>query len=163
MQSSAAISDSHLLLTEAEKDGASKYAKYEYFKAAALLKEAKIKEGYGEFEAARDYAKQARTLAKLARQTAKSRRDLELRRVRGKVLQHKLGRKVLERIQRDRLKQQAMEKAKSPKEPDKQIKTIKQAPVKKKVTRTKKSRGKIKRRKFKPPIMTNPGKSRESR
>ncbi|HIA01317.1 MAG TPA: DUF4398 domain-containing protein [Myxococcales bacterium] len=156
IRSSSAISTTQSLLSDAEKDGASKYARYQYFKAVALLNEAKIREGYGEFEAAANYAEEAEALARQSRLTAKSRRDLELRRVRGKVLQHKLGRKVLERIQKDRLKQQAEDNA------DTKTGTQVQS-KKKKVRKTTKSGAKIKRRTFRPPSMDNPNSGEESR
>ena len=166
MRSSDAISTSHDSLAAAEKDGAAKYAKYEYFKALAFLKEAKLRKGYGEYEAAENYAEQANKLAKQSQQTAKSRRDLELRRVRGKLLKHKLGRKVLQRIHKDRLKQKAKDKArknalKDPRNSDSKDKSSQ--PTKKKVRKTTKSSGKVKRRTFKPPIMLKPGTSKESR
>jgi hypothetical protein len=162
IRSSSAISTTQSLLIDAEKDGAAKYARYQYFKATALLKEAKIKEGYGEFEAAADYAREAEALAKQSRLTAKSRRDLELRRVRGKVLKHKLGRKVLKRIQKDRLKQQAKDNAAKTGNADSRTGTQIQR-KQKKVRKTTKSGAKIKRRTFRPPSMDNPNSGEESR
>ena len=165
IRSSSAISNTQSLLIDAEKDGASKYARYQYFKATALLKEAKIKEGYGEFEAAASYAEEAEALARQSRLTARSRRDLELRRVRGKVLKHKLGRKVLERIQKDRLKQQAEQKAQdgTSKKGNQRSESGTHVKTKKKVRKTTKSGAKIKRRTFRPPSMDNPNSGEESR
>jgi hypothetical protein len=166
---------SDVKLADADRDGAATYAKYPYFKAVALLKQAKLKDGHGEFEVAWDYAARAGVLADEARQTSKARRDLELRRVRGKVLKHKLGRKVLERIQRDQLKEKERKRAEAaakkkrledakPKpaaRPGLKIKkTVKKAPVKK-VKKRDGPRPKIKRRIFRPPIMDKPGRERE--
>ena len=81
VQSATAISGGAEALAEAERQAAPKYAKYEYAKAEALLEEAKTKQGYAEYEVARQYADQARELALEASKAAVRRRDMELRRV----------------------------------------------------------------------------------
>lgn len=84
IQASTAISDGTNAVEEARRQGAEKYARYEFVKAIALLEEAKLKNGYGEFEIARQYAEQATELGREAGRTAARRRDLELRRLRGR-------------------------------------------------------------------------------
>lgn len=84
LDASSAISDTSTRVAEAKRNGAEKYARYEYHKAVAFLDEAKIKNGYGEYQQARLYADQAMGLAQEANQAASRRRELELRRLRGK-------------------------------------------------------------------------------
>lgn len=84
VNAASAISDGTAFLAQAERQGAPKYARYEYHKANAYLDEAKIKNGYGEYEVARRYAQQASELAVEAKKTSIRRRDLELRRLKGK-------------------------------------------------------------------------------
>lgn len=84
IQASNAIGMSKANIQEAADSGAEKYARYEYFKALAFLAQARLKNGYGEYQIARNYALRASDLAKEARATASRRRDLELRRIRGK-------------------------------------------------------------------------------
>ncbi len=84
IDASTAITDCSSVLVEAEQKGATRYARYEYYKASAYLQQAKLKNGYGEYHVARVWAQRAGDLAKEARSTASRRRDLELRRIRGK-------------------------------------------------------------------------------
>lgn len=85
VSASSAIADGSAFLAQAEREGAPKYARYEFHKAAAYLDEAKIKNGYGEYEVARRYAHQASELAVEAKKASVRRRDLELRRMKGKL------------------------------------------------------------------------------
>ncbi len=71
VQAGAAIQDGTFQLIEAERSGADKYARYEYYKARAFLEEAKLQNGFGSYA------------------TANRWRDLELRRLRGKQLLEK--------------------------------------------------------------------------
>ena len=82
VQAATAISDSMRAIEQAEREGADEYAQYSFYKARAFLDEAKIKNGYGEYEIARQYANQSEALAQEAARNAKQRRDLEQRRLR---------------------------------------------------------------------------------
>jgi len=133
VNATAAITDSSAVLVEAEQKGATRYARYEYYKATAYLAQAKNKNGYGEFQVAKAWAERAGELAKEARETASRRRDLELRRIRGKQQfqrKHNPRRKTPRRIR--------------PKNPN--IKRPLKTPTK---------TGPVKRRKLLPPTMTN--------
>ncbi len=68
------------LVREARTEEADRYAKYELTKAVLYLDEARLRNGYGEYAAARAYGGQAVELARSAVQTARQRKDLELRR-----------------------------------------------------------------------------------
>lgn len=50
--------------------GAEKNAPYEYYAAEAYLHEARMRNGYAEYEPAQDYAEKARTLAEQAKKKA---------------------------------------------------------------------------------------------
>ena len=50
--------------------GAEKTAPYEYYAAEAYLHEARMRNGYAEYEPAQDYAEKARTLAEQAKKKA---------------------------------------------------------------------------------------------
>lgn len=70
----SAISDSERALAFAEREGAAKYATYEYRKAAALLEEAKVKRGFAEYEVAKRYAQASLEMAIQASKRAKTNR-----------------------------------------------------------------------------------------
>jgi hypothetical protein len=82
IQSSGAISESTERLEVAERLEAAKYARYRYNKARLLLAEAKLKHGHGHYEIARQWAEQAGDLATEAAGNARSRKELERRRLR---------------------------------------------------------------------------------
>jgi len=77
LDAQAAISNSTNALAQAEQHEASKYARYSYTKAELMLQAAKIRNGYGEYGIAQQWAKQAQVLATEAKRTAKSRKNLE--------------------------------------------------------------------------------------
>ena len=85
MQAASAIAETDRSLVAAEREGAPEYAKYPYFKAQEFLAEAKLKNGYAEYDAARRYATDALALSREAATTARARADLKRRRLRGDV------------------------------------------------------------------------------
>jgi hypothetical protein len=84
LHAATAISDGTVILEQAERSGAEKYARYHFTKARLLLAEAKKRNGYGQYEVARQWASEARDLAAEANRKARARQELDRRRTRMK-------------------------------------------------------------------------------
>ena len=105
VNAASAIADGTDFVEQAKREGAKKYARYEFHKAIAYLDEAKLKNGYGEYGIARRYALTAAELAVEAKKSAIRRRDLELRRLKGKqLLKERSKRRALRRSKRSKAK-----------------------------------------------------------
>ncbi len=95
VSAASAIADGTSFLDQAKREGAPKYARYEFHKAVAYLDQAKLKNGYGEYGIARRYALIAAELAVEAKKSSIRRRDLEIRRLKGRKLLEKRKRRTL--------------------------------------------------------------------
>jgi len=82
VSAASAISDGTKQLEAAERSEAEKHARYHYTKARLLLTEAKRRNGYGEYEVARQWAEEAAGLANEAYRTARARQELQRRKER---------------------------------------------------------------------------------
>ncbi len=65
-----AIADAQVALDAADGAGAQTYAIYEYRRAQMNLRQARLEEGYSEFQAAMDLAKEAQSFAEQAKDLA---------------------------------------------------------------------------------------------
>ena len=101
VEAASAIAETDRSLVAAEREGAPEYAKYPYFKAQAFLAEAKLKNGYGEYDAAHRYATDALALSREAATTARSRADLKRRRLRGDAEMKRKKKRVQKKKKRD--------------------------------------------------------------
>ena len=84
INAASAIADGESQLARAKAIDAATHAKYHYTKARLLLVEAKQRNGYGEYQVAREWANEARELASEAFRTARARQELKRRRIRVK-------------------------------------------------------------------------------
>ena len=74
LSTSSAVREAEAQVFKAKKEGAAKYAKYEYYSAVYYLRKAKLTEGYSEFGVAQQYSTRAKEMAMKAQTEAKENR-----------------------------------------------------------------------------------------